>query len=181
MTKPSAILADIIDICPETKEPQGIIEISGNVIITRGATTAWKHTITTEELNPDELPKPGSKPADERLASFLDLKRSKVHFFTIGKIDLAIGCRPVLNDNDINIWGDYSSLLLIHGRTVGENPAVGPARYFSTQYILVGDKGNGPFFMALTRAQAEKFASDQFHASIATAMLSPGEVVDKKQ
>lgn len=56
--KPSAILAEIIDICPETNEPQGILTFGATpdgkamVLITRGESTAWRHTITIEEADP---------------------------------------------------------------------------------------------------------------------------------
>ena len=53
--KASEWLKSILDFCPETKENQKLIEISndrqGNLtIITRGETTSWKHTITSEEV-----------------------------------------------------------------------------------------------------------------------------------
>jgi hypothetical protein len=66
--KPSELplLKEILDVCPETKESQGILNVTtggtqhidgGVVIETRGETRAWRHVITTEEIpHPDEAP-----------------------------------------------------------------------------------------------------------------------------
>jgi hypothetical protein len=74
MTKPklstvASVLAFIGE-CPLTQEKQRIHEVYGRknglVLITRGRDSAWKHTITTEELDPAKLnmakPKAAAKP-----------------------------------------------------------------------------------------------------------------------
>lgn len=73
--KPSElqILKDILDVCPETNEPQETWHVTtcdpvpqkdgGVVIETRGATRAWRHLVITEEIpHPDEAPAGGWQP-----------------------------------------------------------------------------------------------------------------------
>lgn len=57
---PSAFIASVIDTCPETSEKQKLVYIGGAesggqhlTIVTRGKTTAWRHTIVTEEVDVD--------------------------------------------------------------------------------------------------------------------------------
>lgn len=58
MTKSQQFLADQFLICPETSEKQKIVDVStdpaGFSFVTCGKTTAWKHTIRTEEIDPDK-------------------------------------------------------------------------------------------------------------------------------
>lgn len=55
--KPSdlPLLKEILDVCPETREPQGLFNVAGGgtglVVETRGETRAWRHTIATEEIS----------------------------------------------------------------------------------------------------------------------------------
>ncbi len=56
-TKPSEtmMIRTILNVCPETNEPQAVHAfrvIDNSVILeTRGKTCAWRHTITTEEID----------------------------------------------------------------------------------------------------------------------------------
>ena len=56
-TKPSesSFIREILDQCPETKEPQTVQNIYSDdesvFIETRGESTAWKHRIFTEEIS----------------------------------------------------------------------------------------------------------------------------------
>ncbi len=56
--KPSKAIAHMFDFCPETEERQVIVGITGSplTIYTMGDSTAWRHSITTEEVDPSMIP-----------------------------------------------------------------------------------------------------------------------------
>ena len=49
------MIRTMLNICPETNEPQAVhaFRVIGNSVMleTRGKTRAWRHTITTEEID----------------------------------------------------------------------------------------------------------------------------------
>ncbi len=57
------MIRTILNVCPETNEPQAVHAfrvIDNSVILeTRGKTCAWRHTITTEEI---DLPNAAMEP-----------------------------------------------------------------------------------------------------------------------
>lgn len=61
-SKPTSFLTQVFDTCPETNERQKLAYVGEDekneamVIMTRGKTTAWKHTIRTEEIDLGEIP-----------------------------------------------------------------------------------------------------------------------------
>ena len=58
-TKPSEVVKDMLDFCLETGEKQYVQNLDGGdgfIIYTRGKTTAWKHTILSEEIDFSDIP-----------------------------------------------------------------------------------------------------------------------------
>lgn len=55
----TAALKSELDVCPITGERQKVVAIQGGdeglCVTTRGKSTAWLHTIKTEEVDPSDL------------------------------------------------------------------------------------------------------------------------------